>query len=469
MFRVEKRVNLDSSVTVVLRGKMDEYYILPDVTSYVQQVVSDDRNKFYNGALSTVLIDPATWSDNQAPHAGASYVKGPKIVMNIGRPGDKNGEYRFPGNRLVIQGDGTQWNKLMIDVAHFICDDLMMFPGSWMVKDANSYSGSVQGKLTAYSVDEDDYVYIRMACWGGKLDIRSDLYGNGNIALVGRGGDVNADGVFVITNANPNFVGTWTVGIDVSPFKGVQPDPDGYRQVLRIDSPLALGGALFNFDWKALYLHQYSELEPLKSVAFNDATRGIAIGDHATFKVNDGLELAIATQLTLDGELRKTGAGTLVMGGALKYLDAAGSPSNEPRSGSNLFHVVSGVVKPASTNAFDGMKITLSEEATLAYDIAPADAAVAQYGILNVKNAVDPIVAEGSSVNVRLDGTPESTEFTLALATLASTELADAFAARLCVGRLIGYEYLTRIRRNADSTVTMLLDFRKKGFQLIVR
>ena len=181
---------------------------LPDVTSYVQQVVGDDRNTCYWDSVSTILVDPATWSDNQAPHAGANYVKGPKLTMNIGRPGGSSGEYRFPGDRLVIQGDGTQWFKLMIDVAHFICDDLMLFPGSWMVKDENSYSGSVQGKLTAYSVDEDDYVYIRAACWGGKLDIRSDLYGDGNIALVGRSGNVNGRGIFVITNANPNFVGT---------------------------------------------------------------------------------------------------------------------------------------------------------------------------------------------------------------------------------------------------------------------
>jgi hypothetical protein len=93
--------------------------------------------------------------------------------------------------------------------------------------------------------------------------------------------------------------------------------------------------------------------------------------------------LTLATQTTMAGTLVKEGAGTLALGGVLKFTK---NQNNEPLEGTNILRVAEGCIKPASKSGADGLAIAFAADTALALSpLAETDADVAQFGLYNEK------------------------------------------------------------------------------------
>ena len=182
----------------------------------------------------------------------------------------------------------------------------------------------------------------------------------------------------------------------------------------------------------------------------------------------------VKVPVALAGCLRKEGAGTVGMGGTLRFMDAGGALSDTPVANSNLFVVAEGAVKPLSTTAFDGLAISVTNaQARIAYDLAPADDGVRQSGIYTVQNTTDPIgsTLDGGVIPVQIDGTPDRGvgRYKIGLVTLASRGLAEAVMPKLSLPKVRGFASALSVRDNAGGSATVVCTLTCRGLTLRFR
>ena len=97
---------------------------------------------------------------------------------------------------------------------------------------------------------------------------------------------------------------------------------------------------------------------------------------------NESHELEFTTQLTLNGTLYKEGAGTLIMGGSVKF---GADASDTPVEGASLFIVTNGTVKVTAADAMNGLATTFAAGTRLVLEVDPANAELTGHGIRNDK------------------------------------------------------------------------------------
>lgn len=413
------------------------------------------------------LTNGTAWSDGEAPHAGADYLT--KLRLNTGKTGD----YVFPAENLFLQNAGTSSdfaaNQLTQNSSSLTVSNLYLYPASVIAVNGNSPSTPVlKGNLTAYSSAAGDSVYVDVI--GGKTyRIESELSGNGHM-VISEHGRLQTWGSVALPNENPNFKGTWKLSLKNNTYAGNEAPRDDRCKKLIIGTGLSLGGALDAFDYKALEMDQMSVLQPTASLDLNEPTRGIAIGNLGRMDVPDGLTMTVMSPLTIDGQLRKEGAGTLVLGGDLHFLSAEKQLSEMPRAGSNLLTVATGTLKVASTNALDGLSVRIASDASFAFDVQPTDEGVKNFGIVNVKNEEDPFVALGERIAVRLDGVESQTSvIKIAIATVKNVELADALTSKLQFVTARRRIITPKVRTNADGTASVVVSISVPGLLLTVQ
>ncbi|MBR2982497.1 MAG: hypothetical protein IKC80_04630, partial [Kiritimatiellae bacterium] len=158
------------------------------------------------------------------------------------------------------------------------------------------------------------------------------------------------------------------------------------RQNIVAGSELQLGGRMDAFDAKALTLRKYGRLTTRNSFALTcDYNRGVFVdGEYGGVinVANESHELEFTTQLTLNGTLYKEGAGTLIMGGSVKF---GADASDTPTEGANLFIVTNGTVKVTAADAMNGLATTFAAGTRLVLEVDPANAELTGHGIRNDK------------------------------------------------------------------------------------
>ena len=172
---------------------------------------------------------------------------------------------------------------------------------------------------------------------------------------------------------------------------------------LTVSDVRALGGARTSFAYNALSLAKCSRLDVTGSINFSEPTRGVYFsGSNYVNIANAAHTLTLASQTTLAGTLIKEGAGTLALGGTLKFTS---SQSDTPVEGTNILQLSAGRVKPVSKTGADGLAITFASGTGLRLaPLAEADADVLRYGLYDVKWATPfDLTATGGKLDVALD------------------------------------------------------------------
>lgn len=431
----------------------------------IKMTTSDHMNNDDPLVWPSAFTNSQSWSDHEAPHDDADYlVNGAytriRSVYTL--------EDRFNGRSLSLTNGAT-----LTQLTKFLTvDDLRLYPGALVLLNSDTSFGqedSLRGKLTTVSAAEDDFIKFNVYFWQ-KFALDAELYGNGNLQFYGTPGSAHPDGTVILTNAAPNFAGTWYFTIGDKVRADVECPTETNCETLRLGCGEALGGPLPDFNYKALRLDQMSVLETVNSLTLDEPTRGILIGNVARFRVKAGHAMSVLSPLTVDGELRKEGDGLLALGGTLRFLDGEGVLSDEPVAGKNLFKLSAGSVKPLSAHAFDGLAISVTAAgARLVYDYSPADADLATYGLCNVKNETDPFVSSVGPVTFVFDGAFPERGVTLGLMTLKTHALAEAAKALLQPVRIKGYSQTCSVRDNLDGTATVVCEVAPRGMAIIFR
>jgi hypothetical protein len=275
---------------------------------------------------------------------------------------------------------------------------------------------------------------------------------------------------FELAGTNTNYTGKWTA-THASP--AVACATHHLRFTVR--ETCNLGAPFPTFQYDALTLKNWAAIRPgLALSTLDDATRGIHFEDNTQVYADPGRTLALKCPLTFSGTVRKSGAGTLAIGGAVKPKFCGATQSATPIAGTNGLLVTEGWIKPISTNGVDGLAVEFAGGG-IKLDHAPDDAGVAAYGFWNTKWPVPFARAEGvmAKVPVMVD-TADLTDMPNpvsrdAICTVAADK-ADGVKGMLEVQKPFrGYETAVEPRANADGTTTLLAVIRYGGMTVIMR
>ena len=442
-----------------------------ETTDFVYLEVGDPDNNGRDVVGAAQIAE--SWSDKKLPHTNATYIIHNKR-LNFDAYGGRT-SYVFPAQSVYLWSDARN-HAIRIEQTcrNVTITNLYLLPNATYGVNGNSTNPTYLwgDSITTYAGNSNGEIYFTVI--GGKeFHVMAPISGNGRIVLT-EYGTLATWGTLCLEKANPDFSGTWTFSINDNTRDKNECPTDVHCKTVRISESTSLGGPLATFDYKSVSMNQMTVLQPVKSMTMDEPTRGVYVGNVARIRTDENVDFSLKNPLTLDGELRKEGTGLLALGGQLRFLDASGAISDAPRANSNRLVVAAGVLKPLSRTAFDGLAISLTDAtSTLAYDLAPADADVATYGIYNVKNESDPLISSvtGGSIPVRFDGEPDRTVgvYDIGLVTVKTRALAEALKGKFVLPKVRGRTASVDIRDNADGTATVLAKLVNKGFFVIVK
>ncbi|MBQ2631547.1 MAG: hypothetical protein IJG13_17860, partial [Kiritimatiellae bacterium] len=295
--------------------------------------------------------------------------------------------------------------------------------------------------------------------------IASTLKGDGVLTLQGiytLSETKDGRGVFVLSSTNTEFRGKIAV-------LNNQNHP-ATNTTLRISDARALGGPRTAFAYDALSFSNWSRLQADASLVLAEPTRGVYFAGGNYVSVPDATNtLTLASQTTLAGTLVKQGAGTLALGGTLKFTS---TQSATPLAGTNVLQVAAGRIRPASKGGADGLAISFAAGTGLKFaPISETDADVVQYGLYDVKwtTPFDLTETDGK-LDVALE-LPENkreipSKFSFGVCTVPAAA-AEALDGNVVLPKILGYKSSVTGKANGDGSVTFTAAYEKVGFILI--
>ena len=405
-----------------------------------------------NAAGSPFLPENASfWSDGRVPHLAGEYVVSSSKYVYM----PHNGTYVFPGRTLTLKGSATLNNTSPLV---FTCADLRVVKGMLRAQACDfTINGAidVQGPLHLQHYNGRTSAFAVMSTLKGAGDITIDsyisMYEHGSVGSIELGG------------INDAFTGRITVTSPTAQ-KDYGSVPSLTRSVtLSVSDARSLGGPRTSFTPDALQLEQMSVLKPLADMTLSAKNRGVRIVGCGRFNVPRGVTLAVANPITYAGELRKEGAGTLVLAAPSRFLD--GSASACPRTGTNVLTLAEGTLRVDATNALSGVHLVIGGQSRLVVPVAPSDAALRTFGAVNLTEPDDaPLAVDTSAilprVNVRFDTTgaasaPPARVWTNALFTVSAAAAARMEPLFELEKPYVGYATTLKRRTNANGSVTL--------------
>ncbi|MBO5940184.1 MAG: hypothetical protein J6R18_03185, partial [Kiritimatiellae bacterium] len=358
-------------------------------------LIDSDSTSQTSGNHPSAITNGASWSSGVAQAADVNYV-----VIGLGNTAmslrslhvNENGTYTsvFSGKRLIIAKDG----KLYADCHVFKSEQnpLRIMDGG-KVFAVQYVDVKFIGGVDLHRGDASMYMYTN------DLDI-DVLTGSGTFkAGCGSDNSKNYRGHYYLRNTE-RFMGTLLIQ------QNNKPTPTKYQALYVCNN--ALGGALPQFNPAALCLTDESALcvdasSPTQRLE-NVVNRGVFIDGEGRVLLEEAHEyLRIDWPISMNGELWKEGAGTLVLGGECLFgSTGAADPSEDTVAD---IHLKDGVLAVASVSAIDGCRLSISNGTSLAVAYSSGNNALLKYGLRNVK-ASEPFVlcdVEGGKLPLAVD------------------------------------------------------------------
>ena len=423
-------------------------------------------------------IPSADWSDEKPPHSGAHYqvnaINQADTILYTPTNTTQELNYEFPGESLRL---ASSKSILRMRCMSTYFKELRLSSGAYVLQ--TTCNGTLRGRIVMPNAP--NYAWIGVYNFL-TLTNAADIVGTGRLVMDGyHNSTSHRRGYNVLAGDNSRFFGTITVGLNRDP----EAISDNKYQRLLVSDPSKLGAPLPAFNAKALVLKRLGRLVAEGSVSFSDTTRGVFIGEdggpggagaaatkgtasEGQVYAYEGETLTILSQLTMNGRLHKYGAGTLALGGPLKFGVAG---SDEPLVSSNLLAVAEGFVKPLAADSFNGMEMTFAAGTGIRLDINPNDADIRTYGLRNTKAATPFAAANGGTIPVSFD-VPDgfaapSEEFSVGIVTVPAA-IAESVRGMLDIARpRIGCSMAVEIVPNGDDA-TIVARFTPRGFVITV-
>ncbi|MBR3085333.1 MAG: RNA polymerase sigma factor [Kiritimatiellae bacterium] len=423
---------------------------------------NDDNDTTISHALPSACTNATSWKSGNAPAPGKMYVAGNGVggLSSTTYPVIRTPYYPKTATEFVFAGDTLALGDRSLVLP---CSKDVTFPrlvlsaNSTYVLSLASVPSYLRGTLYLRTSNDNSSQKIQ-AYMRGLNTVAAEVSGPGTLFVTGRNGSGNPYGDIEFTALNTNYTGRIKVYANVS---STAAGTVSYKhERVFVTDARNLGGALDEFRADALELADYSVLEARNDVDMNVANRGVKVTGNAGFAAPEDVTLAISNDITWNGTARKTGAGTLALGGA--PLIASGANAT--------LAVEEGFLSVRSTGAVDGVTVTFDNGAYLLVDPATTDANLASFGAVNlVANPFDgelPVafnLPEGAGSNYVVRD--------IAVCTVANEETANALAVSAAANtrKMRGLRATYSTRTNGDGTVTVLASIAPQAFVIVLR
>ena len=367
-----------SSRFVVESGVDGAKTLFCEFEPYAMLIASDSTAREPGKVLyPSAITNDASWSSGVAQDPNVTYV-----VIGLGSTAmslrslriNENGTDTcvFSGKRLIIAKDG----KLYTDCGVFRSErNPLRILDDGRILNMKGNDLKFIGGIDLHRGNALMYMFNNLC----DIDV---LTGSGTlVAGKGQSSTKNYRGRYQLRNTE-EFMGTVLMQQD-------DPPRSTEYQTLEVCNN-ALGGTLPEFNPAALCLTKQSTLEVVESSPTqrleNVVNRGVFIDGEGRVQLEEAHEyLRIDWPISMNGELWKEGAGTLVLGGECLFGSAgAADPSADTVAD---IHLKDGVLAVASASAIDGCRLSISNNTTLAVAYSSDNNALLKYGLRNVKTA----------------------------------------------------------------------------------
>ena len=426
---------------------------------------------------ASAVTNGSFWSDELAVHDSAHYQVSRinSRTTGLATPYAPDETLAFPGESLRF----GQYTVLQLRTGDYTVSNLMFHCGTHATK-VRGLDGTGVTLRGIFSVSGQVDFEPRMS---GVIKLIGPVTGTSaslmNICGAAAGTS-QCRGIVVLDGDNTGYAGKFRVTLDYPPNLtfGLE------FMSLRVTNAKSLGGSMSEFAYDALRLDTAGRLEAYDSFTLDEPTRGVFVSGQGRFYVLADKTMTLNEQLTVDGRAYKEGAGTLALGGALRYLDDAGVVTAVPPSDATnrTFYVTGGYVKPLTADALEGLYVVFSNKTSklpvgLAMDVAPADADLLAKGICNVGSPM-PFAWQSDeaspAIRIRLDCSDETPKgsYEFAVMTL-SDDVADDIFDSIKFTRPDGFDhYGVKTTRTYDAeahTATLHATLEPRGIVLLLR
>lgn len=475
---------------LTLRAEADGAHVLGIAPQTVVTRLNVSEPKPQNAFENAANTDGAHyWSDSRCPGpSGADNAAKTYVCRDSDVTAPTNtGIYRLDCRAFVLDGRkmDTSYRGLAFSCGNFILRNASFIMGNNNVKLPRALRDqdgelcaayAIRGRLHAYG-DNTFATYGRVNGLEVYL-VEAEVDGDGSITATSTSSSStnNIHGVLELTALNTNYTGRiFATMKDTEQYHpGIVTPNMLCHPHLYISDERNLGGRRGTFAYNALHLEQYAQLFIRKDVTLSDGyNRGVSIGNVGRVLVTNNLTLAILRPLTVNGRFIKEGAGTLALGGTLRF--GGDAQSETPTASSNVLEVAAGSLQPLTAQACDGLALTFAPGASLKLDGGTTNAALRQYGLYNVKEEAAPLAFAGDrfAVDVAYDAawTPPAPVWKVGLLTVKDA-VAATLADRIALARpkvLNRYRGAVAAVPNGDGTTTFVATYKPMGCTLFIR
>ena len=235
-----------------------------------------------------------------------------------------------------------------------------------------------------------------------------------------------------------------------------------------------LGGAMASYTVYGVWVRRNTCLWAKNTLAVTEPTRGVYVdGTNCLFRTDAGVTLAIdGAPLAINGQLVKEGAGTLALGGTLRFANDD-KQLISPVAGKNLIHVKEGRLRALSAQGLAGATVSFAPGAAFAVALPTGgeEATFAQKGAVLTTSATpfdQTSAGVSATVPVTFDLAGDPPERTV---TVPAFTVTAAVAANLSVTGVSPVRgYAVRISSAAaDGQVTYSATLLRVGMQILFR
>ena len=430
------------------------------------------------------MTNAAAWSDTREVHSGAHYTFNIKNA-NIRTPWYPEGAFEFLGASLTL---GVGNSTLILACRDFTCP--LLYAGNYdNLKLYAAEASDVTFHGDIYIVRELKTRIYNSHC----LTFDGEFHGAGNLLLTS-GNPAGTStysgpqrGDLSLLRKSEDFTGKVEITSDTAASRRVWNADERYPHVWYAD-PKCFGGPLAAFAYDALTITKMARLITTNNAVFSDTTRGLYLTDIAQLETPEADDsLTLLQPVTVNGSVYKQGAGTLAMGGELKFLDAEGALTDTPpdNAAKRTLCVQGGTLKPLAADALNGLDIVFSNsvnvagvnvaDVALAIDFDTEDADLRAYGLRNTKT-LTPLalsLADGATkVPVKLLSDVTGGTLSGAVMTVKS-EIAEATFAKLDLQKPAGLASVHMSRMVVVDTEagasTLVVTLKNHGFTVVIK
>ena len=492
MYTMIKSVGIDVSEDGKTKTLYAVYYATVDFKNNEEKLFEHDDPCGFSS-----VTNESSWSDSNVVHGDVVY----RIVKNGGRTTyfsllhQEDVPYVFPSPGLYFSADTVLFLRSKDNVVSNV-----FFVGS-----------GEKGVLGLRNNKNDLALHSDRFVVGGRLTIgvRNEI----KLRLIGpvEGDENSTITLQSLSGATALCRGWGEMRGDNSHFAGKIRVTSNYPQTvsynnfasLIVTSASNLGGPRSSFTYDALSLDRYGQLDVRESIVLDEPTRGIFVSWIGRMLVAEEKELAIKQQLTVNGRFYKEGAGTLALGGDLRFLEIETNFVEKVANdgaiqivtnvistvvedipedpASRTFYVVGGKVKPLSAHALDGLDVVFSNktsklEVGFALDLHTTDEELRTKGICNVKSPsplafLDDNPSKKIPVYVECADETPANEYSFGVMTVDSGCAAVLDLLEVIRPSVLS-SYKVKLNRVPDvnaGTVTLVANLKKYGFAISIR